>query len=63
MEEVVEEKKKWEMLYANEKSRLDSFQEMILHQFCENKNYFSSLLKVDLFSFCGLELFKVPYKF
>ncbi|VDK84018.1 unnamed protein product [Litomosoides sigmodontis] len=45
VKEMVEEKKKWEMLFTNEKSRLDSVQEMILHQFCENKNYFSNLLK------------------
>ncbi|EFO27352.1 hypothetical protein LOAG_01122 [Loa loa] len=45
MEEVVEEKKKWEMLFTNEKSRLDSLQDVMLAQFCENKNYFSNLLQ------------------
>uniref|UniRef100_A0A0R3RR31 TATA element modulatory factor n=1 Tax=Elaeophora elaphi TaxID=1147741 RepID=A0A0R3RR31_9BILA len=45
MEEVMEEKKKWETLFINEKSRLDSLQEMMLAQFCENKNFFSNLLQ------------------
>ncbi|CAG9533649.1 unnamed protein product [Cercopithifilaria johnstoni] len=45
MEEVVEEKNKWEMLFTNEKSRLDNLQEMILAQFYENKDCFSNLLQ------------------
>lgn len=49
MEEVVEEKKKWEMLFTSEKSKFDILQEMMLAQFCENKDYFSSLLQVDFF--------------
>lgn len=49
MEEMVNEKKKWEMLFTSEKSRLDSLQEMMLAQFCENRNCFSNLLQVDLF--------------
>ncbi|KAK6106717.1 hypothetical protein QQG55_25335 [Brugia pahangi] len=45
MEKVVEEKNKWEMLFTNEKSKLDSLQEVMLTQFSENKNCFSSLLQ------------------
>ncbi|VBB27926.1 unnamed protein product [Acanthocheilonema viteae] len=45
IEEVVKEKKKWEILFTNEKSRFDGLQEMILTQFCENKNCFSNLLQ------------------
>ncbi|VDK66699.1 unnamed protein product [Onchocerca ochengi] len=45
MEEAMKEKKKWEMLFTSEKSRLDSLQEVMLAQFCENKNYFSNLLQ------------------
>ncbi|VDO26471.1 unnamed protein product [Onchocerca flexuosa] len=45
MEEAMNEKKKWEKLFTSEKSRLDSLQEVMLTQFCENKNYFSNLLQ------------------
>ncbi|MCP9260854.1 hypothetical protein DINM_004262 [Dirofilaria immitis] len=45
MEEATREKERWEMLFTSEKSRLDSFQEMMLVQFSENKNCFSNLLQ------------------
>ncbi|VDM07978.1 unnamed protein product [Wuchereria bancrofti] len=45
VEKVVEEKNKWEMLFTSEKSKLDSLQEVMLTQFSENKNCFSSLLQ------------------
>uniref|UniRef100_A0A915Q590 Uncharacterized protein n=1 Tax=Setaria digitata TaxID=48799 RepID=A0A915Q590_9BILA len=45
LEEAVEEKKKWEMLFLNEKSNLDSLQEVLISQFSENRNYISDLFQ------------------